>query len=385
MTASKRASLGITRVASIHMFVRDLERSRDHYVEHLGLAEIARSTPEFEQEQRARASMVEAGGARFVLIEPLGSRGESYQWLRKHPEGVGRLVFDVEDVERTFRLLGERGATAVTGLERRFVEGGTVIWFDIATVLGDTLFRFVQHEGNTPILPDLCRLEPPLGGMPAIGYGDVDHITSNFITLKPAIMWMEEVMGFERFWDIEFHTEDVKKGRVDGTGLKSIVMWDPQSKIKFANNEPLAPNFKASQTYLFCEDHKGAGVQHIALSVDDLIVAVRSMRGMGAQFMSTPPAYYDSLLQRLSKARVGTIEEDLATLQDLEILVDGEADGSYLLQIFMKDAGTIFGEAEAGPFFIELIQRKGDSGFGGGNFRALFDAIEHQQQIEGRA
>ena len=380
MTTKNKPSLGIKRVASIHMFVRDLERSRDYYVERLGLAEIARSTPEFEQEQRARGCVVEAGGARFVLIEPLGSRGESYQWLRKHPEGVGRLVFDVEDAERTFQLLGERGATAVTGIERRSVEGGTVIWFDIASALGDTLFRFVQHAGNTPILPDMCRLDPPRGGTQDFVYGDVDHITSNFITLKPAIMWMEEVMGFERLWEIEFHTEDVKRGRVDGTGLKSIVMWDPVSQIKFANNEPLAPNFKASQTYLFCEDHKGVGVQHIALSVDNLIAAVRSTREMGAQFMQTPTTYYDSLLER-----VGQIDEDLATLRDLEILVDGQADGAYLLQIFMKEAGAIFGEAEAGPFFIELIQRKGDLGFGGGNFRALFNSIEQQQQIDGRA
>jgi len=104
------------------------------------------------------------------------------------------------------------------------------------------------------------------------------------------------------------------------------------------------------------------------------------MREMGAQFIRTPAAYYDSLLKR-----VGSIDEDLATLRDLEILVDGERDGRYLLQIFMKEASAIFGDMEAGPFFIELIQRKGDSGFGGGNFRALFDSIEHQQQIDGRA
>src|SRR5580700_6339677 len=128
---SRKESLGIHRIASIHVFVRDLERSRDHYVNNLDFAEVAVSTAEFEAEHRARASVVEAGAARFVFMEPLGSKGESFHWLEKHPEGVGRVVFDVQDSERTFALLTARGATPMTGIERRSVEGGVVTWFDI--------------------------------------------------------------------------------------------------------------------------------------------------------------------------------------------------------------------------------------------------------------
>jgi 4-hydroxyphenylpyruvate dioxygenase len=379
-----KESIGIQRVASLHFFVRDLERSRDHYVKNLDFAEIAISTPEFELDHRARASVVEAGGARMVFLEPLGSKGESFRWLEKHPEGVGRIVFDVPDVEKAFRVLTERGATPTTGIEVRKVEGGTVLWFDIATAFGDTLFRFVQHEGKTPVMPDLKRLETPKGGSNRFGITEVDHITSNFLTMKPALMWMEQVMGWEQYWDVEFHTQDVKKGHYGGSGLKSIVMRDPDSGLKFANNEPAAPSFKSSQIYIFCEDHKGAGVQHVALAVNDILATVRGMRKNGIEFMPTPPTYYEMLPQRLKDLGINEIEEDIKELRELQILVDGGAEKKYMLQIFMREAATLFKDPQAGPLFIELLQRKGDRGFGAGNFRALFESIERQQQAEGR-
>ncbi len=380
---SRLESLGIERVASLHMFVRDLERSRDHYVTNLDFVEIAVSTAEFEADHRARASVVEAGGVRLVFIEPLGSRGESFRWLEKHPEGLGRIVFDVPDVEQAFKLLVSRGATPVTGIERRNVEGGVVSWFDIATAIGDTLFRFVQHAGTTPIMPDLKRVAPSGTGN-RFGILAVDHITSNFLTLQPALAWMEQVMGFERYWQIEFHTQDVKKGHSSGSGLKSIVMWDPHSGLKFANNEPAQPHFKASQIYLFCEDHRGPGVQHVALAVEDLLSAVRGLKSAGVGFMPTPSTYYDLLPERLREMGVNQIEEDIGTLSELEILVDGQSNGRYMLQIFMREAAALFKDPQAGPLFLELLQRKGDLGFGGGNFRALFDSIERQQLTEGR-
>jgi len=373
--------LGIQRVASLHVFVRDLERSRDHYVDNLEFAEIAVSTPEFELDHRARASVVEAGGVRFVFIEPLGSKGESFRWLEKHPEWVGRIVFDVADAERTFSILSARGATPLTGLERRKVEGGTLNWFDIATPFGDTLFRFVQQEGPTPIMADLVRVESNKETN-RFGILEVDHITSNFLTLKPAILWMERVMGLEQYWDIEFHTQDVKKGQFGGSGLKSIVMWDPESGIKFANNEPAAPFFKSSQIFLFCEEHRGAGVQHVALGISDILGAVREMRRKGVRFNPTPSTYYDLLPQRLIDVGVNKIDEDIEMLRELEVLVDGNAQHTYLLQVFLREASVLYRDPQAGPLFIELIQRKGDRGFGGGNFRALFESIEYLQQVE---
>jgi 4-hydroxyphenylpyruvate dioxygenase len=282
-------------------------------------------------------------------------------------------------------LLVARGATPTTGIELRNVDGGAVQWFDIATAFGDTIFRFVEHTGQTPIMPNLIRVDPPRAGGNRFGIGEVDHITSNFLTLTPAILWMEQVMGLERLWDIEFHTQDVKTGHFGGSGLKSIVMWDPRSHIKFANNEPLAPSFKSSQVYLFCEDHKGPGVQHVALAVRDIVTAVGGMRQAGVKFMPIPSAYYDQLPARLRNVGISSIDEDLKTLAGLEILFDGSGPDRYLLQIFMREAATLFGDPQAGPLFLELIQRKGDNGFGGGNFRALFESIERYQQAEGRA
>jgi 4-hydroxyphenylpyruvate dioxygenase len=369
-------SIGIQRIASIHMFVRDLERSRNHYLNNLDFAEIAVSTPEFEVEHHARASVVEAGDVRFMFIEPVGSGGESFHWLQKHPEGVARVVFDVPDAEKAFALLSRRGGTPVTGIERRNVGGGVVTWFDIATALGDTLFRFVQHEGKTPIMPNLVRFDVPRGGTNRFGISHVDHITTNFLTLRPALAWMEQVMGFERFWETQFH--------LGGSGLKSIVMRDPHSGLKFANNEPVQPFFEASQIYLFCLDHRGAGVQHVALATANLVFAVEGLRARGVPFVPTPGTYYDELPAHLVELGVSQIDEDIQKLRELHILVDGRADRQYMLQVFIKEAASLFKDPAAGPVFIELLQRKGDDGFGEGNFRTLFENIERQQQIEGR-
>jgi 4-hydroxyphenylpyruvate dioxygenase len=375
---TQRESLGIQRVASLHIFVRDLERSRDMYVKNFDFAEVAVGTPAFEFEHRARASVVEAGGVRMVLMEPLGSRGESFRWLERHPEGVGRIVFDVADVEKAYAILSERGATPTMAVERRQVDGGTVSWFDITTPFGDTQFRFIEHLGHTPLMPDLRRLEVTSSNR--FGISEVDHITSNFLTLKPAIMWMEHVLGLEPYWEVSFHTQDVKKNGTAGSGLRSVVMWDPESGIRFANNEPAAPFFKSSQIYQFCEDHHGAGVQHVAFAVNDIVAAVKGMRDLGVEFLPTPGAYYEMLPGRLAELGVNEIEEDLDVLRDLHILVDGNGPGHYLLQVFMRDAAGLLNDRQAGPLFIELIQRKGDKGFGAGNFRALFESIERQQQ-----
>jgi 4-hydroxyphenylpyruvate dioxygenase len=379
-----KESLGIQRISSLHYFVRDLERIRDQYVNVLDFAEIAVSTPKFEADQRARASVVQAGNARMVFVEPLGSKGESFRWLEKHPEGIGRIVFDVQDAARTYAILKSRGATPTTNLETHVVEGGKVVWFDIATAFGDTLFRFIQHEGATPIMPDLARVGYPDQGTNRFGITEVDHITTNFLTMKPALMWMEEVMGLERYWEVEFHTQDVKRGHFGGSGLKSVVMRDAESGLKFANNEPAAPYFNSSQIYVFCEEHRGAGIQHVALAVNDILSAVEGMRKRGVEFMPTPGAYYDALPERLTDLGIDGIDEEVADLRKLEILVDGSDKHKYLLQVFMKEAATLFKDPQAGPLFIELLQRKGDRGFGAGNFRALFESIERQQEADGR-
>ena len=202
--------------------------------------------------------------------------------------------------------------------------------------------------------------------------------------MKPALLWMQHVLGFEPFWEIAFHTNDVaaltNAGREHGSGLKSVVMWDPVSGVKFANNEPFRPFFKESQINLFAEDNRGDGVQHSALAVTDIVTPVRGLRARGVEFMTTPGSYFDALPERLERIGVGPIQESIDVLRELGILVDGSARGKYLLQIFLKEAAGLYHDREAGPFFFEIIERKGDQGFGAGNFRALFEAIEREQQ-----
>jgi 4-hydroxyphenylpyruvate dioxygenase len=227
--------------------------------------------------------------------------------------------------------------------------------------------------------------EKPTGGRNRFGFSRIDHVTSNFRTLMPAIMWMEHVMGLEPFWKIEFHTDDAKEKLEKGSGLRSTVMWDPESSVKFANNEPARPNFKASQINIFVEDNRGEGIQHLALGVESIIPAVEGMlKTRAVSFMETPDSYYDQLGKRLEVFGIGRIDENPDDLRRLRILIDGNKEHSYLLQIFMKDAASLYGEREAGPFFYEVIQRKGDKGFGAGNFRSLFESIERDQKAAGR-
>jgi 4-hydroxyphenylpyruvate dioxygenase len=156
-------------------------------------------------------------------------------------------------------------------------------------------------------------------------------------------------------------------------------MWDPASGTKFANNEPARPFFKSSQINIFNEELRGDGVQHVALTVADIITAVRDLRGNNVTFMPTPGTYYEMLPERIEKTGIKKIDEDLDVLRDLEILVDGDHHHAYMLQIFLKESAGLYKDPKAGPFFYEIIQRKGDRGFGAGNFRALFESIEHQQ------
>ncbi|HSP81965.1 MAG TPA: 4-hydroxyphenylpyruvate dioxygenase [Myxococcaceae bacterium] len=386
---AKVESLGITGIESVHWYVHDLERSRRFYVDGLDFAELGGSSPELEQEGRQKSAVFKAGNVVLVVSQPVGEGGRAWRYLRKHPDGVGTINFQVQDIEKTFRLLEQRGGTFVTEIQR-FTDdqGGKLAQFSITTPFGDTTFRFIQRDGYQPLYPGFVPYEKPRGGNNRYGFTHIDHITSNFQTMRPMLLWMEHVMGFEKFWEIQFHTEDVaaQQKRTHGSGLRSEVMWDPASGAKFANNEPFRPFFKSSQINLFTEDHRGDGVQHLALVVKDILTAVKEMRERaGIDFMPTPGTYYDALPERIKELGIKEIDEDIDELRKLQVLVDGDKEHSYMLQIFMKDAASLYKDAHAGPFFYEIIQRKGDQGFGGGNFRALFESIERQQKTEGRA
>jgi 4-hydroxyphenylpyruvate dioxygenase len=289
---------------------------------------------------------------------------------------VGAIAFDVHDIGSVFAELEARGATPTSEIQAFEDEHGTVETFSITTPLGDTTFRFLERHGYRGLFPGM-EVYDIAHGANDLGITQVDHITSNFRTMKPALLWLEQVLGLEPFWDVEFHSDGGARTR--GSGLRSQVMWDPASGLKLANNEPLRPSFQNSQINLFCEDNRGDGVQHVALGVRDIVHTVRGLRARGVELMPAPPDYYRRLPEHLAELGIGQIREDLEELEDLGILVDGSGPDSYLLQIFLKEAAAQQRRAAAGPFFFEIIQRHGDTGFGAGNFRALFDSVEGQQ------
>jgi len=378
-------SLGIKRIESVHYYVHDLERSRRFYTGLMDFAEIGGSSEELTRQARQQSLVFMAGNSVVVCMAPRGEGGRAWRYLQKHPDGVGTLNFEVQDVKRTFDVLERRGGTPLDDIRTDVdAQGGRIAWFSIATPFGDTTFRFVERDGYRALFPGFAAHETPRGGTNSFGFTGFDHTTSNFPTLAPAILWLEHVMGFERYWQVEFHTTDVVPDQSHGSGLRSIVMWDKESGVKFANNEPWRPFFRNSQINLFTEDNRGAGVQHLALTVKDIIACVKGLRERGLEFMPTPGSYYDMLPARLEKMNIPKVDEDLATLRELEILVDGDKSG-YLLQIFVKDSAGLYRDPAAGPFFYEIIQRKGDEGFGAGNFRALFESIEREQSAQSKA
>ncbi|MEZ4365862.1 MAG: VOC family protein [Kofleriaceae bacterium] len=376
---AKLAPLGIKRIEGIHYYVHDLERSRRFYCGLLDFAETWRSGPDLEARGRQRSACFSAGDVHVVCSAPIGDTSRAARFLRMHPDGVGTLTFEVEDAARAFALLEERGGTPIDEIQTFQDDGGTLRQFSITTPFGDCTFRFRERRGYQAFFPGALALPAPAHSN-QFGFQEIDHVTSNFQTMKPMLLWLEHVLGFEPLWKVDFHTSDVDPARQTGSGLKSIVMWDPGSGVKFANNEPARPFFRSSQINIFNEELRGDGVQHVALTVGDIIGAVRGLRERGVSFMPTPGSYFDMLPERIAKSGIGKIDEDLATLRDLEILVDGAHHHAYMLQIFLKEAAGLYGDPNAGPFFYEVIQRKGDKGFGAGNFRALFESIEREQQ-----
>jgi 4-hydroxyphenylpyruvate dioxygenase len=390
VTKPRLEPIGLVRLEGLHYYVHDLERSRRFYRDRLDFAEVAVSGAALERDGQQRSALFEAGQVRILVSAPLGPGGRAARWLRVHPDGVGSVIFEVEDVDRAFAVLEGRGATPTSDVLTFQGEGGGFATFAIATPFGDTTFRFVQRRGWRGPYPGMEAHPAALGGGNRFGFGQIDHLTSNFRTMKPALLWMEQVLGLEESWAVRFHTRDAAgaagKAREasHGSGLRSVVMREERSGVKFANNEPWRPAFRSSQIHLFIDDHRGEGIQHAALTVEDIQATVRGLRAGGVQFMPTPGAYYDALPARIAESGIGRIEERIEDLRALGILVDGEGARRYLLQIFLRDSAGLYGEAEAGPFFFEIIQRKGDEGFGAGNFRALFESIEREQVREGR-
>ena len=380
MTADR---MGILGYDSFHFVVENLDRSKKFYESTFDFREVARAGDELVQKSGQQSIVYGAGDVRVCVSTPLTSASKASRYLKRHPSGIMSLGFRVQNLEQTMAFLEKRGGTVLADpIEAKDERGGTYRSFEIATPLGDVAFRFVERTDFRAFAPGFVDVGAGASSRPENRYGvsAIDHITSNGLTMAPIVNWYRDVLGFEQFWEIRFHTEDVSKD-LGGTGLKSIVMWDPESGVKFATNEPLRPRFRDSQIWKFVEDNQGPGVQHIAFAVPQIIPTVEDLKKRGVEFLTTPPSYFRDLPSRLEKLGITNVKEELAELERLQILLDGQND-KYMLQIFMREAAGLYDDSRAGPFFYEIIQRCGDEGFGYGNFRALFESIERFQKTK---
>jgi 4-hydroxyphenylpyruvate dioxygenase len=315
---------------------------------------------------RDRCSYVMSQGrVNLVLtasLDPAG--GEIADFLARHGDAVRDLAFEVDDAREAFRLAVANGAEPVHDVVEQRDGNGAVLRAAVH-VYGDTIHSFIQLlDYAGPFLPGF-RAQPVPGE--GLGFRIIDHVVGNQPDgkMEEAVRWYERVLGFQRF--LSFDDKDIS---TDFTALRSVVMNAPNNVIKFPINEP-APGRKKSQIEEYVEFHGGAGVQHIALLTDDILATVRGLRANGVQFLDVPDTYYDTVTER-----VGPIQEDLAEIRAQRILVDRD-DRGYLLQLFTKPV------EDRPTLFFEIIQRRGSQSFGKGNFKALFESIEREQQLRG--
>ncbi|CAH0776692.1 unnamed protein product [Bemisia tabaci] len=294
--------------------------------------------------------------------------------LIKHGDGVNDVAFTVEDIQTLVKKSIESGVKLVRDIWEEKDEYGTVKFATVQT-FGDTTHTFVERSGYKGLF--LPGYKPPLtsdclSSKLSPGKLDfIDHVVGNQpdLQMESTAQWYEKNLQFHRFWsvdDTQLHTEF--------SALRSIVMTNWEETVKIPINEP-APGKKKSQIAEYVEYYGGAGIQHIALNTSDIIQSIRNLRSRGLEFLKVPDTYYDSLRERLKADNV-QLKENLDTLQELRILVDYDENG-YLLQIFtenMQDRPTLF---------LEVIQRHNHNGFGAGNFKALFEAIELAQAQRG--
>ena len=316
-----------------------------------------------------RASYVlEQGAIRLVVTAPLTPDSPIAAHVRRHGDGVHDLAFAVPDADAAFAAAVARGAPVLAEPHTVSDGHGSVRLARIATY-GDTGHTFVDRSAYSgPYRPGYVDegLPPHFAPGAPVGLEVVDHVVGNVEkgSLEGWVDFYRSVLGFDRlrhFDDSQISTEY--------SALMSTVVWDG-AKIVMPLNEP-ADGRRKSQIQEYLEAYHGAGVQHIALGTSDIVAAVASLRQRGLRFLEAPPAYYDDV-----RARLGHLELPWEDLRRLGILVDEEPDG-WLLQIFTETL------ADRPTLFIEIIQRGGAKGFGAGNFKALFEAIEREQARRG--
>ncbi len=315
----------------------------------------------------AASYLLQQGKIRFVMTTPMGPEGPIAEHIAQHGDGVKDLALWVDDATSAFEETTRRGGIPIREPETLEDEHGRIVISAIGTY-GDTIHSFVERSAyNGLFMPGFVAYDKPYWKPEPVGLKYVDHCVGNVALgdMDKYVDYYADVMGFKNI--VSFTDDDIS---TEYTALMSKVMANGNERIKFPINEP-AESKKKSQIDEYLDFYRGAGVQHVAMETDDILLTVNKLRDRGVDFLYVPTTYYDDL-----QARVGQIDEPVEELARLGILVDRDPDG-YLLQIFTKpveDRPTVF---------YEIIQRKGARSFGVGNFQSLFEAIEREQEARG--
>jgi 4-hydroxyphenylpyruvate dioxygenase len=308
---------------------------------------------------------------RIVLTTALNSKSPIGEHVKKHGDGVKVIALWVDDAKKAYEETIKRGAKSYLKPVKESDEFGEVVKSGIFTY-GETVHLFIERKNyKGDFLPGFIKWESDYNPS-SVGLKYVDHMVGNvgWGEMNVWVKWYEEVMGF-----VNFLSFDDKQIHTEYSALMSKVMSNGNGRIKFPLNEP-AKGKKRSQIEEYLDFYESPGVQHIAIATDDIIQTVRELRSRGVEFLSAPPKeYYTAIPSRLG-AHMKIMNENIDELEELAILVDADEEG-YLLQIFTKPV------EDRPTLFFEIIQRMGAKGFGAGNFKALFESIEREQQNRG--
>lgn len=350
----------------LELYVSNSKQAAHFYKSAFGFQSLAYAGLETGLKDRESYVVVQ-DKIRLVLTSPLKSGTAIGKHIDDHGDGVKVVALWVDDATYAYNTALEKGAKSY--MEPRTEEDteGSVIRSGIHTY-GETVHIFVERKNyKGTFLPGYRKWETPDYNPSSTGLKFVDHMVGNvgWNRMNEWVDFYAKVLGFTQI--LSFDDKDIS---TDFTALMSKVMSNGNGRIKFPINEPAAGK-KKSQVEEYLDFYEGEGIQHIAVATDDIIKTVRELKSRGIEFLKVPDTYYDVVLDR-----VGKIDEDIAPLKELGILVDRDDEG-YLLQIFTRPI-------EPRPtMFFEIIQRKGAQSFGKGNFKALFEAIEREQELRG--
>ena len=349
----------------VEFYVGNAKQAAHFYKTAFGFQSLAYAGPETGIRDRA-SYVIRQNNLTFVLTTPLRPEGPVAEHIRKHGDGVKVLALKVEDATSAWRETTKRGGKSYMKPETLSDENGKVVMSGIHTY-GDTVHLFIERGDYTgPFMPGFRKWESDYNP-PDAGLQYVDHCVGNvgWNQMNPWVKFYEDVMGFRNI--LSFDDKDIS---TEYSALMSKVMSNGNGFVKFPINEP-AEGKKKSQVEEYLDFYNGEGVQPVAIATKDIVATVTDLQKRGVEFLHIPTTYYDTVLDR-----VGQIDEDLEPLRRLGILVDRDNEG-YLLQIFTKPV------ADRPTLFFEIIQRKGAQSFGKGNFKALFEALEKEQELRG--